>query len=149
MSSARVFLDANILFSVAYGSPGLERLWREAKKGKYELIASQYVIEEAKRNLDRHEQQETLNSLLGDLRVAPEADPTIPSPIPLPEKDRPVLMAALSCKAEYLITGDITHFGKYFGKKVQGLRICTARDFFNTLSKSRPRIKAYLTLTRR
>lgn len=138
MSSERVFLDANILFSIAYGSPGLERLWSDAKKGKYELIASQYVIEEAKRNLDRREQQDALNRHLSEVGVVPEADPTVPCPIPLPEKDRPVMMAALSCKADYLITGDVTHFGKYFGKKIRTLRICTPRDFFNIISKLSP-----------
>jgi len=135
MSSETVFLDANILFSIAYGSPGLERLWSHAKKGKYELIASQYVIEEAKRNLDRRDQQDALNRHLSEVRVVPEADPTILCPIPLPGKDRPVMMAALSCKADYLITGDVTHFGKYFGKKIQTLRICTPRYFFNIISK--------------
>ena len=138
MSSERVFLDANILFSIAYGSPGLERLWSDAKKGKYELIASQYVIEEAKRNLDRREQQDALNRHLSEVGVVPEADPTVPCPIPLPEKDRPVMMAALSCMADYLITGDVTHFGKYFGKKIRTLRICTPRDFFNIISKLSP-----------
>jgi predicted nucleic acid-binding protein len=138
MSSERVFLDANILFSIAYGSPGLERLWSDAKKGEYELIASQYVIEEAKRNLDRREQQDTLDRHLGEVRVVPEADPTIPCPVPLPEKDRPVMMAALSCKADYLITGDVTHFGKYFGKKIRTLRICTPRGFFNIISRLSP-----------
>ena len=138
MRSERVFLDANILFSIAYGSPGLERLWSDAKKGEYELIASQYVIEEAKRNLDRREQQDALNRHLSEVGVVPEADPTVPCPIPLPEKDRPVMMAALSCKADYLITGDVTHFGKYFGKKIRTLRICTPRDFFNIISKLTP-----------
>jgi len=138
MRSERVFLDANILFSIAYGSPGLERLWSDAKKGEYELIASQYVIEEAKRNLDRREQQDTLDRHLGEVRVVPEADPTIPCPVPLPEKDRPVMMAALSCKADYLITGDVTHFGKYFGKKIRTLRICTPRGFFNIISRLSP-----------
>jgi predicted nucleic acid-binding protein len=135
MSSERVFLDANILFSIAYGSAGLERFWIGVKQGKYELIASQYVIEEAKRNLDRQEQQEVLNRLLAEVRVVPEADPTIPCPIPLAEKDRPVLMAALSSEANYLVTGDVTHFGKYFGKKIRNLRICRPRDFFNIVSK--------------
>jgi len=138
MRSERVFLDANILFSIASGSPGLERLWSDAKKGEYELIASQYVIEEAKRNLDRREQQDTLDRHLGEVRVVPEADPTIPCPVPLPEKDRPVMMAALSCKADYLITGDVTHFGKYFGKKIRTLRICTPRGFFNIISRLSP-----------
>lgn len=135
MSSERVFLDANVLFSIAYGSPGLEQLWSDAKNEKYELFASQYVIEEAKRNLDRREQLDVLNRLLSEVRVAPEADPALPCPIPLPEKDRPVLLAALSCKADYLITGDVTHFGKYFGKRIRSLRICTPRDFFNIISK--------------
>lgn len=135
MSSERVFLDANVLFSIAYGSPGLEQLWSDAKNEQYELFASQYVIEEAKRNLDRREQLDALNRLLSEVRVVPEADPTIPCPIPLPEKDRPVLMAALSCKADYLITGDVTHFGKYFGKRIRRLRICTPRDFFNIIAK--------------
>ena len=135
MSSERVFLDANILFSIAYGSPGLEQLWSASKEGKYELIASQYVIEEAKRNLDRREQQDALNRLLSEVRVVTEADPTLPCPIPLPENDRPVLMAALSSEADYLITGDVTHFGKYFGKKIRSLRICTPRAFFDIISK--------------
>lgn len=138
MSSEIVFLDANILFSIAYGSPGLERFWSDAKKGKYELVASQYVIEEAKRNLDRQEQQDALTRFLGEVRVVPEADPTIPCPIPLAEKDRPVLMAALSSEADYLVTGDLTHFGKYFGRKTRSLRICTPRGFFNIISKQSP-----------
>jgi predicted nucleic acid-binding protein len=113
-------------------------LWSDAKRGKYELIASQYVIEEAKRNLDRREQQDALNRFLSEVRVVPEADPALPCPIPLPEKDRPVLMAALSCKADYLITGDVSHFGKYFGKKILGLRIYSPRDFFDAISRRRP-----------
>jgi predicted nucleic acid-binding protein len=138
MSSERVFLDANVLFSIAYGSPGLEQLWSDAKNEKYELFASQYVIEEAKRNLDRREQQDALNRFLSEVRVVPEADPALPCPIPLPEKDRPVLMAALSRKADYLITGDVSHFGKYFGKKILGLRIYSPRDFFDAISRRRP-----------
>jgi predicted nucleic acid-binding protein len=134
----RVFLDANILFSIAYGSPGLERLCDLAKKKKFELIASQYVIEEAVRNLDRQDQRDALNRFLREVRVVPEADPTIPCPVTLPEKDRPVFMAALSSKADYLITGDITHFGQHFGKTIQGVRICAPRDFFDVISRPKP-----------
>jgi predicted nucleic acid-binding protein len=135
MSPERVFVDANILFSIAYGSPGLERMWGLARKEQCELVASQYVVEEAKRNLDRQEQQEVLSLLVNELRIVPEADPSMPCPLPLPEKDRPVLMAALSCRADYLVTGDITHFSKYYGKIIHGLRICTPRDFFNAVSR--------------
>jgi bifunctional DNA-binding transcriptional regulator/antitoxin component of YhaV-PrlF toxin-antitoxin module len=58
-----------------------------------------------------------------------EADPSIECPIDLPEKDQPVLVAAISAKADYLLTGDIEHFGKYFGQRIMDVRICMARDY--------------------
>ncbi len=125
----RIFLDANILFSMAYGSSGLDRLWKLAYQKRCLLFASHFVVEEAKRNLYRPEQKKRLMDSLSEVRLVPEADPTLPCPIELPEKDRPVLMAAISIKADYLITGDSTHFGKYFGKTVSGVKICRPRDY--------------------
>lgn len=134
MTPATVFLDANILFSVAYGSPGMNWLREIAEKGICKLFASEYVIEEAKRNLDSPNQQDRLESFLRKVRIVFDADPSIPCPIPLSEKDQPVLLAALLSKADFLVTGDITHFGPYFGKRIQRLRICTARDLKEVLS---------------
>jgi len=125
----RIFLDANILFSVAYGSPGLNRLWKSAQQKRCMLFASHFVVEEARRNLFRPEQMERLEDYLSGVRIVPEVDPTLSCPIDLPEKDRPVLMAAISIKADYLITGDSTHFGKYFGRTVNGVKICRPRDY--------------------
>ena len=129
MKADKLFLDANILFSVSYGSPGLDRLWNLAKKGHCELVASQYVAEEAKRNLDQQEHLDKLIGYLSKVSVVAEADPSIPCPVDLPDKDSPVLMAAIATKADYLLTGDVTHFGKYFGKTIMGVRISTARDY--------------------
>jgi predicted nucleic acid-binding protein len=129
MKVDKLFLDANILFSVAYGSPGLDRLWNLAKKGHCELIASQYVIEEARRNLDQQEHLDKLERYLSNVSIVAEADPSIPCPIELPDKDSPVLMAAIAVKADFLLTGDTTHFGKYFGKTIMGVKISTARDY--------------------
>lgn len=129
MSADRVFLDANILFSLAYGSAGLLFLWDLRKTGMCELIASQYVIEEAKRNLDHQEHIKALNSYLTRTLIVSEADPSIPCPIGLAEKDVPVLMAAICAKANYLITGDIVHFGKYYGQNIMGTTICSPRDY--------------------
>ncbi len=110
MTADRIFLDANILFSVAYGSPGLKHLWELAWKKRCKLFASDYVIEEARRNLRNAEQLERLDSCLSDVQIVPEVDLEIPSPIELPEKDRPVLLAAISVKANYLLPGDTSHF---------------------------------------
>ena len=129
MKADKLFLDANILFSVAYGSPGLDLLWKLAKKGHCELIASQYVIEKAKRNLDQQKHLDKLERRLSELTTVAEVDPSIPCPIDLPDKDNPVLIAAIAAKSDYLLTGDMTHFGKYFGKTIMGVRVSTARDY--------------------
>ena len=125
----RIFLDANILFSIAYGSPGLNRLRELAQKKHFELFASNYVVEEAKRNLFSPEQLRKLEAFLSMVQLVPDVDPNIPCPIELPEKDRPVLLAAISIKANYLLTGDRIHFGKYFGQTVRGIKICLPRDY--------------------
>ena len=131
MTADRIFLDANILFSLAWGSPGLGLLWEWAEKRKCILLASQSVIEEARRNLHDPEQIKRRESFLSRVQIIPEVDPHIPCPIDLPEKDRPVLMAAISTRADYFLTGDMTHFGEYFGKSVSGVKILRPRDYLN------------------
>ena len=37
--------------------------------------------------------------------------------------------AAVSIKADYLLTGDTTHFGKYFGQTVRGIKIPLPRGY--------------------
>jgi predicted nucleic acid-binding protein len=138
MTADRIFLDANIFFSIAYGSPGLNRLVELAKRKRCMLFVSDYVIEEARRNLFQPEQLKRLEVFLSKVQIVPEVDPEIPCPIILPEKDRPVLLAAISIKADFLLTGDIIHFGEYFGQVVNGVRICLPRDY---LSHLQPRIK--------
>ena len=129
MNADRTFLDANILFSIAYGSPGLNRLWELAKRKRCVLFASNYVVEEAKRNLFPSEQLRHLEAFLTSVQLVLDVDPNIPCPLKLPERDRPVLLAAISIKADYLLTGDMIHFGKYFGQTVRGIRICLPRDY--------------------
>jgi len=130
MTIDRIFLDANILFSVVYGSEGLNLFWELAKKRRCTLFTSNYVVEEARRNLMNSEQLKKLATYLSKVRIVPEVDPDIPCPIELPNKDRPVMLAALSIKADYLITGDTIHFGKYFGRRIGGIKICRPRDYF-------------------
>ena len=129
MSRDRVFLDANVLFSVSYGSPGLGTLWEWARAGRCRLLASGFVVEEARRNLSTSVQLAELARREADIEVVAEADPLIPCPIDLAEKDQPVLMAAISSGAQYLLTGDRQHFGRCFGQRVSGVLICTPGDY--------------------
>ncbi len=101
------------------------------------LFASNFVVEEAKRNLFDPEQKKRLEEYLSEFRIVPEADTTLPCPIELPEKDRPVLVAAISVKVDYLLTGDSTHFGNYFGQTVSGVKICQPRDYLVKLLRKK------------
>ena len=130
----RIFLDANVLFSVAYGSPGLMRFWELAEEGKCLLLASGFVLEEVRRNLFIPDHLKKLEKLLTKVQIIPDVDLQLPCPIDLPEKDRPVFMAALAGKADYLITGDRSHFGKYYGKTIQGIKIQPPKDYLSSLT---------------
>ena len=130
MTLDRIFLDANVLFSVAYGSRGLSSFLDLAEKRRCLLFTSEYAVAEAKRNLLILEQLKKLETYVSKVRIAPEVDPGMPCPIPLPEKDRPVMLAALSANVNYFITGDTVHFGKYFGQAVSGVKICRPADYF-------------------
>ena len=125
----RVFLDANFLFSAAYGSPGLARPWAMAAVGGIELLSSGYAVSEAWRNLDLPEQRERLERLISVVTVVPEPDTAVPCPVDLPPKDRPVLLAAIQAGATHVLTGDLANFGPYRGRAVGGVLICTPRDY--------------------
>lgn len=126
----RLFLDANVLFSAAYcKDTGVRRLWRLLET---ELVMSSYAVEEARRNLDRAEQRADLEELLEVVRVSKVlADPAEHPEIKdadLPEKDLPILRAAVASRCTHLVTGDRRHFGHLFGKKVAGVLVLRPAD---------------------
>ena len=94
----RLFLDANVLFSAAYGSPSIERLWDAQRAGSCRLLVSRYVIEEARRNLRELEQIRRLDTRLRSALVVPES-PADRCPVDLPDKDRPIFSAAAAATA--------------------------------------------------
>lgn len=130
----RVFLDANVLFSVAYGSPGISRLWNMQREGVCQLTASRYVVEEARRNLDLPDQCARLEEKLQEIELVPEPPADLRCSLDLPEKDRPVFLAALTAKATHLITGDVHHFGPYMGQSIQGVLILTPAEYLATVN---------------
>ncbi len=134
----RVFLDANVLWSAAFKEfSTLRRLW--ALPG-IALMTSEYAAEEARRNLEGpgicdssgRELRDKLELLLGQITMV-----STPYPLPddlrvdLPAKDIPILAAALSADADYLITGDKRHFGAYFGRKVHKLTVLRPVEYLD------------------
>jgi predicted nucleic acid-binding protein len=117
----RVFLDANILFSAAYSlDNALLRLW---KLPRVVLCTSHYAVEEAKVNLARPDQQERLAELTKSLSFFDVLQGKLPREISLPEKDVPIMLSAMGARASHLLTGDLRHFGRYFGKRFAGVLI--------------------------
>jgi predicted nucleic acid-binding protein len=122
----RLFLDANVLFSAAYRrESGLHKLWRLPR---ITLVSSRYAIEEARRNLNEGEQRDQLAKLLESVEIS-DASAPLPGEIGLPEKDRPILEAALGAKCSHLLTGDLRHFGPYFGKRLAGVLVCSPGEY--------------------
>lgn len=125
----RLFLDANVLFSATYREEaGLQRL---LTLPDVRLLTSTYALEEARRNLREPHQQDRLRKLMRTVQVMGEAMTThgsqerfnLPAEAPLPEKDWPILLAAVASGATHLITGDLRHFGPLYGTRIQGVRV--------------------------
>jgi predicted nucleic acid-binding protein len=119
---ARLFLDANVLISAAWKNDSkVTRIWRISD---IELIASNYVVAECKRNLSSAEQQNRLAQLLQAVRVLEfKSAPVLENSPDLPEKDRHVLAAAVLARADFLVTGDRKQFGAWYGNTILGLRV--------------------------
>jgi predicted nucleic acid-binding protein len=47
----------------------------------------------------------------------------LPETIRLDPKDRPVLLAAIHGNADYLLTGDASHFEHIYGKRIEGVLV--------------------------
>jgi predicted nucleic acid-binding protein len=129
----RVFLDANALFSAAHaiGSP-LHGFFRLADVGACELVASPLVLDEARRNIARKHPASTadLEQLIARIVVCREAgaeDVLWARVAGLPEKDAPILAAAVRAKADILVTGDRTDFANLYERKLRGVEILPPR----------------------
>jgi uncharacterized protein len=133
----RIFLDANILFSAAKSDGAVRELLARAHGGGHTLCADGYVVAEASRNIEAKgaEAIEALQALLARIEVAPFQAGELPrgAAALLPEKDRPVLAAALRLGCDVLVTGDRTHFGALYGRTVVGVKIHSPRSLAEEL----------------
>lgn len=133
----RLFLDANVLFTAAHNPQGKAAFVIEmAGESGWELVTSELAVEEARRNLER-KFPDCVPMLDSILRVIKRhlAAPSCDCPVSLPEKDRPILSAAMLSGATHLLTGDRKHFGPYMNapQRTAGVSIQTVAEFLNSL----------------
>lgn len=124
----RIFLDANVLFSAAKSAGAIRQLLHDLHEARHALVADEYVATEAHRNITAKADGDAvayLQALLKAIEVHPvqHAAGAQNAVAWLPEKDRPVLMAAMALKCDALVTGDRTHFGQGYGKTFEGVVI--------------------------
>jgi uncharacterized protein len=135
-----VFCDANVVFAAAISPEGRSSsLFAGAEAGRYRLIGSAHVVEEARRNVAARypESIGRLEELLTSLDVSPEPPAEIVAWAMrqnLPDNDAPVLAAAVHRGCDLLVTGDRTHFGDLFGRTLRGVRVISLREASEALS---------------
>lgn len=111
----------------------MRRLLALTEAAGHELWADAYVYEEARRNLAAKSPDglAVLEAIAKRIRIGglPASNAFLPEAALLPEKDRPVLAAAIHRRCDILITGDRTHFGPLYGKQLHGVRILSPAQF--------------------
>ena len=92
-------------------------------------MTSAYAAEEAALNLTEEDQRVRLARLLERVLVTTGVSP-LPPGVKLPEKDQPILQAAIQAQATHLLTGDKQHFGPHFGRRLGGVLVLPPAEYF-------------------
>ena len=141
----RLFLDANVLFSMAHHGEGrAQALAALAGAGRCTLLSSPHAWEEARRNLalKSRDYEERLAAALDVVETVGEAPAALvgwAAAEGLPSKDAPILAAAVHCRADLLVTGDARDFGALYGRVLRGVRVVTPAQALASLLGSAPR----------
>ncbi len=133
----RIFLDANVLFSAAKSDGAVRKLLGLLFDAGHECWANDYVVIEARRNLlvKGPEALTAFEAILQKLHTSHVQPRHLASKDLdwLPEKDQPVLAAAIRLHCDALVTGDSTHFGPGYGKSFGGVTIHSPRSLAASL----------------
>jgi predicted nucleic acid-binding protein len=135
----RVFLDTNVLAS-AFGSRGLCADVLQLIVAEHELVTGEVVVEELRRALSKKfgmpgDVVRGYERFLREYHVEPK--PSLLPNLDLSERaDLMVVGSALNARAEVVITGDREILA--LGKKPEGLKIMSPREFWNFAARRMP-----------
>ena len=133
----RGFLDANVLFSAAKSDGAVRQFLARLATEGHKCMADTFVLAEARRNLLAKEPaaMSALDDLLQWIPIHPMRSGTtsIASISWLPDKDQPVLAAAIRLRCDVLVTGDRTYFGAGYGRTFDDVTIHSPRSLAEVL----------------
>ena len=134
----RVFLDSNVLFSIAYTGKDKSRsylIYEIQEIGKLRVYVSKLVCEEARFNIKRKkpEAERLLDELIDRSKVLGDIAADLkPAEIrTLPQNDRIILATAIYNKIDIFVTGNEKDFRKLYHKGVLDTLILRPVDFLN------------------
>ena len=138
MEKVTVFLDSNVLFSVAWTGREKSRsaiLFELQSLGFIRLFISRLVLEETMSNL-REKRPEAISffeELSGDVEVVPDLvvegeDRRLKK---LPENDRVILSTAVAHGMDFFLTGNTRDFRSLYRRRIGRTWILTPREFLN------------------
>jgi len=134
----RVFLDSNVLFSIAYTGKDKSRsylIYEIQALGMLKVYLSHLVCEEALFNIRRKrpDAEQLLNELIHRSKVLGDiaADLKHAELRKLPQNDRIILSTAVYHKADFFVTGNEKDFKNLYHKRVLGTLILRPVDFLN------------------
>jgi len=137
----RFFLDANVLFTAAHNAGGRSAaIFRLARAGACTLVTSPHALEEARRNL-RLKYPNAVDALEGLLAItsveteAPSGGVAWALEQGLPLKDAPILASAAQARCDALVTGDRTHCGPLYGRRLRGVEVLSPAEALERLLK--------------
>lgn len=95
-------------------------------------VTSMYSVDEVRRNIKHNEHHLLFEELLKQtMRVSDGPLQFIPGNVHLVAKDKPILATAIFASVDYLVTGDVKHFGHLYGATVSHVKILSPADFLD------------------
>jgi predicted nucleic acid-binding protein len=138
MEKVTVFLDSNVLFSVAWTGREKSRsaiLFELQSLGFVRLFISRLALEETMSNLrgKRPEAIPFFEELSGEVEVVPDLvvegeDRRLKE---LPENDRVILSTAVAHGMDFFLTGNTRDFRGLYRRRIGRTMILTPREFLN------------------
>ena len=135
---ARVFLDANVIFSAALGGESFTQLWSTRTAGLATFCTSPQCVDEARRNLTLKKPHALarLETVFLDIELVDPPLAALPwAEGKLPEDDSWVVAAAVGCNANVLLTGNTRHFGWMMTRDDLPIRVRTVRAWLDELTR--------------